>query len=159
MTWYNVSTPDEVDRLESAWSGAPIENVETISALLDVARIQVMAFAADDDAPALQVAELLRNFGATPTTIATILAVLQVPGSLAVDGVFSDDFSAAFAVDPEPPTRYVYAQLQQAQNLWNAGATSSDGSLGADGYSFVPRPLDKTIRQIIRPTTGAASVY
>lgn len=57
------------------------------------------------------------------------------------------------------PNRYVYAQLQQAQNLWNAGRASGDGNVGAEGYTFQPRPLDKTIRQIIRPTTGAASVF
>lgn len=54
--------------------------------------------------------------------------------------------------DPDdPPERYVYAQLQQAQNLWNAGRTAGDGFVGAEGFSFQPRPLDQTIRRIIRP--------
>lgn len=52
---------------------------------------------------------------------------------------------------PAPPARYVYAQLQQAKNLWEAGRVSSDGDLGEGGYTFQPRPLDKTIREIIRP--------
>ena len=58
-----------------------------------------------------------------------------------------------------PPTRYVYAQLQQAKNLWNAGRVMGNGEAGADGWSFVPRPLDKDIQRIIRPTSGVASVY
>lgn len=60
---------------------------------------------------------------------------------------------------PGPPTRFVYAQLQQAINLWNAGRVSSAGNLGGDGYSFTPRPLDKTIKSIIRPVQGAPDVY
>ncbi|GAA3948884.1 hypothetical protein [Microbacterium soli] len=53
---------------------------------------------------------------------------------------------------PDPPSRYVLAQLQQAKNLWNAGRVSTGGEVGVDGqYTFTPRPLDKTIRQIIRP--------
>ena len=58
---------------------------------------------------------------------------------------------------PDPPQvldRYVYAQLQQAQNLWNAGRVAPTGDLGDGGFSFTPRPLDKTIRQIIRPVDG-----
>lgn len=49
------------------------------------------------------------------------------------------------------PDRYVYAQLRQAQTLYNAGRASGDGDVGPDGFSFTPRPLDKTIRDIIRP--------
>ena len=65
-----------------------------------------------------------------------------------------DDYEDGDEPPAEPPTRYVYAQLQQAVNLWNAGRVSSDGDTGMDGYTFTPRPLDKTIRQIIRPTSG-----
>lgn len=57
------------------------------------------------------------------------------------------------------PARYVYAQLQQAINLWNAGRASGDGEVGAEGYTFTPRPLDRTIRQIIRPVNGKLDVY
>lgn len=60
---------------------------------------------------------------------------------------------------PDPPHRYVLAQLQQAKNLWNAGrVTSSEGDMGAEGYTFTPRPLDKTIRQMIRPIHGGPRV-
>lgn len=60
--------------------------------------------------------------------------------------------------DEAPPDRFVYAQLQQAINLWNAGRVTETGDLGDGGFSFTPRPLDKTIRQIIRPVDGKPHV-
>ncbi|CAH0262583.1 hypothetical protein SRABI98_03546 [Microbacterium sp. Bi98] len=61
--------------------------------------------------------------------------------------------------DGEPvPARWVYAQLQQATNLWNAGRVSSGGEGGIEQFTFTPRPLDKTIRGIIRPTDGKLHV-
>lgn len=61
--------------------------------------------------------------------------------------------------DAEYPADYAYAQLQQAINLWNAGRSSTEGVVGGEGYSFVPRPLDKTIRGLIRPIDGTPDVY
>lgn len=68
------------------------------------------------------------------------------------------------ALDPdnpadEYPDDYAYAQLQQTINLWNAGRTDGDGLVGAEGFTFTPRPLDRTIRQIIRPVSMAPNVY
>lgn len=59
---------------------------------------------------------------------------------------------------PDPPDRFVYAQLQQATNLWNAGRVSGDGDVGEGGFSFTPRPLDRTIKNIIRPPKGRPRV-
>lgn len=56
------------------------------------------------------------------------------------------------------PNRWVAAQLQQAKNLWDAGRVSTGGDAGVDGFSFTPRPLDKTIRQLIRPVDGKPHV-
>ena len=56
--------------------------------------------------------------------------------------------------DPDTATRLVVAQLRQAVNLWNASRVDGAGDIGVDQYTFTPRPLDKTIRQIIRPTGG-----
>ena len=56
------------------------------------------------------------------------------------------------------PARLVMAQLQQATNLWNAGRVNSSGDVGMDSFSFTPRPLDKTIRSMIRPTKGTVDV-
>lgn len=59
----------------------------------------------------------------------------------------------------KPLNRLVLAQLQQAKNLWNAGRAQQDGNVGGEGYVFVPRPLDKTIQQMIRPRRGVPSVF
>ena len=91
---------------------------------------------------------------------ASILEVAQgqvvayAPEPTADAGEWVDGY---FIVSPVP-TRYVYAQLQQAINLWNAGRVSSAGDLGDGGFTFTPRPLDKTIRQIIRPVDGKPHV-
>lgn len=68
-------------------------------------------------------------------------------------------FAPVLDEDATIPARYVYAQLQQAINLWNAGRVSSGGDVGVDGFMFVPRPLDKTIRTAIRPVDGKPDVY
>lgn len=68
------------------------------------------------------------------------------------------------ALDPDDPDAaypddYAYAQLQQAINLWNAGRTAgTEGTLGGDTFTFTPRPLDRTIRQIIRPVNAGPMV-
>lgn len=52
---------------------------------------------------------------------------------------------------PDPPDRYVLAQLMQVRNLWNAGRVTGDGETGAEGFTFRPYPLDNTIKAVIRP--------
>lgn len=59
---------------------------------------------------------------------------------------------------PEPPSRYVYAQLQQAKNLLVAGSVSSGGGLGDGEFTYEPRPLDKAIKNLIRPVDGKPHV-
>ncbi|WP_460776019.1 hypothetical protein [Microbacterium sp. GXF7504] len=82
-----------------------------------------------------------------------VIAYAPAPGgdTLTVD----DGYVTASPI----PARYALAQLQQAKNLWNAGRVSSDGNLGDGGFTFTPRPLDRTIRQIIRPVDGKPDVY
>lgn len=70
-----------------------------------------------------------------------------------------DTVDEQLALYENPPTRYVYAQLLQAQRLWNAGRADENGSVGTEGFSFTPRPLDKTIRGIIRPLRGGGDVF
>lgn len=67
-------------------------------------------------------------------------------------------YAPVLAADEDVPNRWVYAQLQQAKNLWNAGRVSSSGDVGVEQFSFTPRPLDKTIRNIIRPADGKPHV-
>lgn len=67
-----------------------------------------------------------------------------------------------FVFTPDPVQldgRYVLAQLQQTINLWNAGRVTQDGTLGDGGYVFTPRPLDKTIRGMIRPPIGRPRAF
>lgn len=59
----------------------------------------------------------------------------------------------AVAVD-----RLLLPQLKQAENLWNAGRVNSSGDVGMDSFTFTPRPLDKTIRGMIRPQRGSFDV-
>ncbi len=68
-------------------------------------------------------------------------------------------FDLTDPLNPKPAVRLVYAQLQQAMNLWNASTVSSEGIHGPEGFSFTPRPLDKTIRSIIRPQSGVPDVF
>ncbi|MGP6171975.1 hypothetical protein ACTU6V_12305 [Microbacterium sp. A204] len=67
-------------------------------------------------------------------------------------------YAPELAEDAPIPNRWVYAQLQQATNLWNAGTVTSSGDVGVDQYSYTPRPLDKTIKGIIRPIDGKPHV-
>lgn len=56
------------------------------------------------------------------------------------------------------PDNYVLAQLMQVRNLWNAGRTTGDGEVGADGFVFRPYPLDNTIKAVIRPINWSPHV-
>ncbi|MCK8465867.1 hypothetical protein M0722_01550 [Microbacterium sp. KSW4-16] len=67
-------------------------------------------------------------------------------------------FAPALDEGATVPDRWVYAQLQQATNLWNAGRVSGSGDVGIDQYTYTPRPLDKTIKSIIRPAHGGPRV-
>ncbi|SDO77650.1 hypothetical protein SAMN04487848_2055 [Microbacterium sp. ru370.1] len=60
--------------------------------------------------------------------------------------------------DDEYPSRYVLAQLMQARTLWAAGQVTSAGTVGEGEYVFTPRPMDKTVRTIIRPEDGKPDV-
>lgn len=80
---------------------------------------------------------------------------------------YADPFDVYLLDEDDEPTselkvdvsaRLPYAQLKQAENLWNAGRASGDGEIGDGSFSFTPRPLDKTIRGIIRPKSGVPVV-
>lgn len=60
---------------------------------------------------------------------------------------------------PDPPSRYVYAQLQQAKNLLMAGSVARGGEYGEGEFTYEPRPLDKAIRNLIRPIDGKPDAY
>lgn len=131
-TWYSV---EDQARLTGAWSGAPIENEELCGFLLDTARLQVLSYAPEATSAEAALSAILLQFG-LEDRLEEVLDLL--------------------ALDEEPaPFNYVFAQLRQAQNLWAAGRADENGDIGPEGFSFVPRPLDKTIRNIIRPVQGS----
>jgi hypothetical protein len=143
--WFTTegATPEEEgaaqDRLVTAWRDAPLESPEVCQLILDVAREQVIAYAPDPGTAEAAVAAVLGRFG-LEHHLTDVLAILEL-----------DDLT-------DPPRRYVFAQLQQARNLWEAGRVNQNGEVGAEGFTFIPRPLDKTIRSIIRPMDGKPHV-
>lgn len=85
-----------------------------------------------------------------PDSDAALYRVLEV----------TKDQILAFAGDPEfsVPANYVQAQRMQARNIWNAAKTDPSGNLGDGQYAVRPYPMDKFIRQILRPMSGAVVV-
>jgi hypothetical protein len=69
------------------------------------------------------------------------------------------EYAPARPVDAPVPTRFVWAQLQHAKHLWNAGRVTGAGEAGTGEFSYAPRPLDKDIQNIIRPRGGVPSVF
>lgn len=87
-------------------------------------------------------------------------AVLDTILDVALDQVLA--YAPALAADIAAdaiPTRYVYGQLRQAQNIWNAGRVDAQGGVG-DGDAFVmrPVPLDWHVKSILRPKRGRIRV-
>ncbi|MFC7927695.1 hypothetical protein [Microbacterium laevaniformans] len=133
-SWF---TAGDLGRAHEALPELPVENEDLAGMLLDVAREQVLEYAADDE-PVVQVTDLLHNLGVGDAKIAQVITLLDLEAST-----------------PGVPTRYVYAQLMQAKNLWLAGK----GEDGPEGFTFSPRPLSKDIQRVIRPTSGVADVF
>ena len=132
--WYGVTDGVAQARLAAAWAGAPIENAELCGMLLDTAKMHVLAFASEPSEISAALSKVLLQFG-RQDRLQDVLTLLELD-------------------DTEPPFNYVFAQLQQAKNLWAAGRADENGEIGTEGYSFTPRPLDKTIRALIRPVQG-----
>lgn len=53
---------------------------------------------------------------------------------------------------PVPPA-YLWAQLLQTKNLWNAGSASGEESGGGD-FVLRPFPLDWQVKALLRPKRG-----
>lgn len=140
MTEWYTGTAEDADRLLAAWRDAPTDNIELCGMLLDVARLQVITYGTDSENLEARILQVLTEAGYDSTTVDAVLALLDLD-------------------NPPTPSHWVYAQLQQAKNLWNAGRADGGGDVGPEGFVFQPRPLDKTIRGIIRPTYGEVDVF
>lgn len=134
MQWYSAFD----SRIEDAWPDARAIDPEVLEMLLDVSRGDVLAYAKAETS-AEEVSQLLNVLGYPAATISLVVAALG-------------------EVVPGTPARYVFAQLMQAKNLYNAGRIDA-ASVGPDGFSFVPRPLSKEIQKVIRPQSGVARVF
>lgn len=135
--WYTAIDAEAQGRVLRGWPGAPIEDEETLAFVLDTAKLQVLTYAPEP-----------------VTLVAQLEAILHQHGLSARLGEVAELLNID---ETDPPFNYVFAQLQQAKNLWAAGRADENGDIGTEGYSFVPRPLDKTIKNIIRPVGGNIS--
>lgn len=105
-----------------------------------------------------------RNLGATQIMFydAAKMRALQLDASRAsalapatpAGVVLTAQWVAAPAPGTGVPPNWVYAQLQQAKNLLLAGSVGRGGEYGEGEFSFEPRPLDKAIKNLIRPVDG-----
>jgi hypothetical protein len=70
----------------------------------------------------------------------------------------SRDQVEAYAPDEERagvPRSFRQAQLLQARSLWNVSKSETGSAIGNDaGFVITIRPLDSTVRQLIRPISG-----
>ncbi len=125
--WFTADGEEALERLLTEWPDAPEERPETLGMLLDTARAQVIAYAQGLPADAIL-------------------------GDYKLVDEEGDEIT-------EIPPRLVLAQLRHAEDLWNAGRIGADdGTLGVEGsFTFTPRTLSATIRQMIRPK-GVPSV-
>ncbi|MGV8973387.1 MAG: hypothetical protein ACOH10_13780 [Rhodoglobus sp.] len=59
------------------------------------------------------------------------------------------------------PLSWRQAQLMQARAVWNATKSGGANEIGADGFATTFRvyPLDKNIRQLLRPNSGVPSLW
>lgn len=117
-------------------------------------------YRADEDDPE----EMERLMNAWPEAPVMNLEVLSMILNIARQDVI--DYAPASALvlhegepEPVPADRLVLAQLRQAQTLWDAGSVTSGGGVGEGEFTFVPRPLDRVIKLIIRPRKGGPRVF
>jgi hypothetical protein len=118
-------------------------------------------YTASEDQPE----EVQRLLAAWPEAPVENLEVLGMILGTARDQVLSYAPASApptvvdgYIVASPTPDRYVLAQLRQAQSIWDAGRVNTNGDIGDGGYVFTPRPMDKTIKAIIRPADGKPHV-
>lgn len=106
-----------------------------------------------------------------PAIIAYAPAVPAVPGTdTDGDGTFSPgdlsgisdpDGDGVFdVVDPGDavPENWALAQIMQARNTFNAVKASPSGDFDGSSYGITARPLDWSVKQILRPRVGRPRV-
>ena len=52
------------------------------------------------------------------------------------------------------PRRVVDAQIMQARAIWRAVTAGDDNGIGPDGLTVTTFPMDRTVKNLLRPTPG-----
>lgn len=61
-------------------------------------------------------------------------------------------YAPTLAADAPPPLRYRQAQLMHARNVWNVDkGDAATVDMGLGPFVYRPRPLDRSIMQLLRP--------
>ncbi|MFP7760907.1 hypothetical protein [Marisediminicola sp. LYQ85] len=56
------------------------------------------------------------------------------------------------------PIRYRQAQLMQARALWQSTQANASDEIGSDGFRVTVFPMDRTIKNLLRPKRGVPLV-
>jgi hypothetical protein len=87
------------------------------------------------------------------------------PESLGIDDLLLEELietareqceAYAPALEPgEPvPSRYRTAQLMQIQGLWKSSTSGPGDSIGPEGLTITVFPMDRTVKNALRPKRG-----
>lgn len=68
-------------------------------------------------------------------------------------------YAPAIATGAPVPLPFRQAQLMQARAVWNATKTNDQGEIGPDGQAVRVYPLDKNIRQLLRPKRAISGMF
>lgn len=67
-------------------------------------------------------------------------------------------YAPALPEDAVVPVRYRQAQLMQARALWQSMSANANDSINDGTFSVALYPMDKTIRNLLRPRLGVPIV-
>ncbi|PRY70201.1 hypothetical protein B0I08_101329 [Glaciihabitans tibetensis] len=57
------------------------------------------------------------------------------------------------------PAHYKQAQLMQARALWQSTKANASDSINAEGFTVTVFPMDRTVKNLLRPKRGVPSVF
>lgn len=63
-------------------------------------------------------------------------------------------YAPALAEGAPVPGRYVLAQLMQARALYRSVISGGGDTIGQDGFTVTVYPMDRTVKNLLRPRTG-----
>jgi hypothetical protein len=57
------------------------------------------------------------------------------------------------------PVHYRQAQLMQARAIWQSTKANTQDQLGTDGFVVTVFPMDRTVKNILRPHRGVPVLF